>query len=205
MTSTISKITIKLILVGDTDVGKTTMASSYVNKTSGAECLSTIGIDYHTKKIKMPGYDVRLCIWDTAGQERFRSIVRTYYRGSHAVMVIFDLSNKETFDHAFEWIEQIKYTINIENYQILLVGNKADKFIEVEQNEINSLIDKYDGMKYIRTSIVKNKNIDAAFETLISDCVQNNIYQLDSNKHVPVIRTQELIMDPNTDSCCYIF
>ena len=127
------KAQIKIVLLGDTGVGKSSVAHRYAHD-SFSECYeATIGAGYFEKAISINNTSYTLCIWDTAGQERFASLASFYYRGSHAALVIFDISKKQTFERAKGWITELQGNAPV-NVVIYLVGNKAD----LNQREVTS-------------------------------------------------------------------
>ena len=113
----------KIIFTGDIAVGKTSIINSIMDQKFSAEYEPSIGVDFFSKTIRYKGKLIKLQIWDSAGQEKFRSLIPNYIRGSSLIFLIFDVSKKDTFEHLNEWINFIK---NIENGNIVIVGNKID-------------------------------------------------------------------------------
>lgn len=154
----------KIMLLGDSGVGKTCFLIRYKDRAflTGAY-ISTVGIDFRNKIVNVGKTRVKLQIWDTAGQERFRSVTQAYYRDAHAVLVIYDVSNKNTFDHAETWLSDVKKFGN-ETVVSMLVGNKADisSGRQVTSEEGKSLAQKHD-LLFMETSAKSGMNIDQAF------------------------------------------
>lgn len=154
----------KIMLLGDSGVGKTCFLIRYKDRAflSGAY-ISTVGIDFRNKIINIDKTRVKLQIWDTAGQERFRSVTQAYYRDAHAVLVIYDVSNKTTFDHAQTWLNDVK-KFGSENVVSMLVGNKADVSSgrEVTTDEGKRQAQEH-GLLFLETSAKTGMNIDQAF------------------------------------------
>jgi len=115
----------KLLLIGDSGVGKSCLLLRFADDTYTESYISTIGVDFKIRTIELDGKTIKLQIWDTAGQERFRTISSTYYRGAHGIIVVYDITNMVSFDNVKRWLTEIdKYAR--ENVNKLLVGNKMD-------------------------------------------------------------------------------
>jgi Ras-related protein Rab-1A len=155
----------KLLLVGESGVGKSSILTRYVDETFNDAFISTIGVDFRIRSLKYKGMDVKLQIWDTAGQERFRTIVSSYYRGAQGVFVVFDVGNRMSFDGIPEWLQNIDRLCKDDVVKIL-VGNKADlKHRMVKESEGRQFAKEND-MYYIETSAKSAINIDHAFELM---------------------------------------
>ena len=132
----------KILLLGDSSVGKTCFLMRYADNTFQEIHMSTIGLDYKFKDVTLDNEKtVKVQIWDTAGQDRFRSITRNYYKGAHGIIVIYDVTNRKTFENVKNWIKQIKEEVSTK-VSINLVGNKIDdkdnkKVTEEESNRHN--------------------------------------------------------------------
>jgi small GTP-binding protein len=205
----IPSISIKLILLGNTNVGKTSLALAYSGKKYSQYVHNTIGVDYHSRKTITDNHSVKLYIWDMAGQERFRTLVKAYYRGAHCAMVVFDKSNRESFKQIGDWIYQMQLGINLPHEHILLVGNKSDLTPEVFDDDINSLLKNYEGIKYLETSIWDLNQINNSFDALISNCIKNKSYTLNQRPArkvgMSVIDNDgEEIQTPAPGACCVI-
>ena len=125
----------KVLLLGDTTVGKTCILLKYTDKIFQETHMMTIGLDYRLKTMKLKsGKDVKLQIWDTAGQDRFRSITKNYYKGSHGIILIYDVTSLKTFENVKSWVSQIHEEIS-DKVVIYLVANKID--METERKVSN--------------------------------------------------------------------
>ena len=120
-----SKYNLKVVLVGDSGVGKSNILSRYCCDNFTKEGQATIGVELENKLFKINNDYVNVSIWDTAGQERFKSITTAYYRGSQGIIIVFDLTRFDTFENVKNWFSEVKKTAN-SNIQCLLVGNKSD-------------------------------------------------------------------------------
>lgn len=117
---------IKIVLLGDANVGKSNIASRYFNNKFIQDSTSTIGVEFMVKKMTIGDNNYKIQLWDTAGQERFKSIVRSYYRCSHGIILVYDVTNKSSFNNIDKWLDDIKYNCNDTEIKLLLVGNKID-------------------------------------------------------------------------------
>ncbi|KAH8548802.1 ras-like GTP-binding protein RYL2 [Umbelopsis sp. PMI_123] len=120
-----STLEAKVVILGSTGVGKTSMVVRYVQKTFSPNGTSTIGASFMTKKLSVDNCKVRLQIWDTAGQERFRAMAPMYYRGAHAAILVYDITSEESFQDMNSWVEELKKNMT-EDLVIHVVGNKLD-------------------------------------------------------------------------------
>lgn len=173
----------KILMIGDSGVGKSALLNRYCDDFYSDNYISTIGVDFKVKTIEVNGLTIKLQIWDTAGQERFKSITSSYYRGANAILCVFDLTDYLTLNKIFNvWIEEIKIQSlkNNSSPEIILVGTKCDQ-------QKNDLIEKqiikfeYD---YFETSSKKNIGITQLFEGIVKKLlsVQNMI----QNKNIVI-------------------
>jgi len=114
----------KLLIIGDSGVGKSSLLLRFSDNTFSGTYITTIGVDFKIRTVDVGGEKVKLQIWDTAGQERFRTITSTYYRGTHGVIVVYDVSNGESFANVKRWLHEID--TNCDTVTRILVGNKDD-------------------------------------------------------------------------------
>ena len=128
----------KIVLIGDSGVGKSQLLSRFVKNEFNLESKTTIGVEFATKNIKTEsGQFVKAQIWDTAGQERYRAVTSTYYRGALGAMIVYDITKYKTFDNVARWLEELKQYAD-DGMMIMLVGNKTDlrKLREVKSEEV---------------------------------------------------------------------
>lgn len=169
---------IKLILVGDSGVGKSTIMQMFCDDKFCEPYMSTIGVDFRIKMIKSNNKTVKLQIWDTAGQEKFKSITTSYYRGANAIMLVFDLTNVYSFRRLENWIKELEKYLEGSDYYLLLIGNKQDMEVQrrISIEEINMFTEKYK-LPYFEISAKTSKNINIAFDQIIEKCVQKNLHK----------------------------
>ncbi|XP_022313334.1 ras-related protein Rab-37-like isoform X7 [Crassostrea virginica] len=160
----------KTILVGDSGVGKTSLLVQFdQGKFQAGSFSATVGIGFTNKVVDVEGTKVKLQIWDTAGQERFRSITRAYYRDANALLLLYDVSNKASFDNIRAWLGEINEYAQ-EDVVIMLLGNKADmtseRVIRTEDGE--RLANEYN-VAFMETSAKTGMNVDLAFMAVAKD------------------------------------
>ena len=121
-----AKYIIKIVTLGDSMVGKTSIVYRYFENKFNESILSTIGIDFKTKYIKVRDASVKVLIWDTAGQEKFRNIAKQYYQGANGVLLVFDVSDRKSFERIEYWLNEIKENNKIDSMYAVIVANKID-------------------------------------------------------------------------------
>jgi small GTP-binding protein len=168
----IAKETIKLLILGDSGVGKTSLMIRFTNCTFSQQMMGTTGIDMRVKTMKIDNRLVKIQIWDTAGQERFHSIARTYYRGAHGVILAYDVTDRTSFSNIPAWLDDIKK--NTDCVHILLVGNKIDLNEVVSQDEGAELAGK-NNIPFILTSAKKDQNVQSVFSELLNTILQSGM------------------------------
>ena len=159
----------KVILVGESGVGKTCLLSMYV-KGAIEQTIPTIAVEFCTKEIELcDGTKVKVQIWDTAGEERFKSLAMTYYRKAFGILLLFDVTKKSSFMACKNYLEEVRINSD-KKCVIYLVGNKIDLVDErVITKEVAEEFAKSENIKYIETSAVKNMKVSEAFTTLLND------------------------------------
>lgn len=173
-----------MLIVGQSNVGKTSIAFKYVDGIFDDNMLATIGIDFKVKTMEVNNKKYKIQIWDTAGQERFRTVTSTLYRGVHGILICFDLTNRETLDDvASRWLVEMQSN-GIAKCPMVLVGNKCDLVneIEVTQDDVRRFVTSnaqiLDSLcaafPYFEVSAKTGKNIDVAFTRLIDLVIENS-------------------------------
>lgn len=158
----------KIVLIGDSGVGKTNILAKLLSNKFYENSKPTIGVEFGTKFYKFENNKIKIQIWDTAGQERYHAIISAYYRGAMGAIIVYDITNKETFKNAIAiWMENIKNSCN-HHIPIMFLGNKTDLSSqrEVKMEVALSSIESYD-CKFFETSAQNGQNIDRAFEEFI--------------------------------------
>ena len=164
---------VKIMIIGETKVGKTSLISRYCKGDfSGGEYLSTIGIDFQIKNLKINSKKIRLQIWDTAGEERFRNIAKNYFQSSDGFLVVYDISNIESFETLDYWIEEIKSNSQ-ELSQVILVGNKCDIIDERKiKTDDGKAYAKKKNIKFFEVSAKEGTNVNQVFESLVKNILK---------------------------------
>ena len=156
----------KVLLLGNSDVGKSSLLLRYVDSVWNDAFVPTIGVDFKVKTLNINNKNVKMQIWDTAGQERFRTVVSTYFKGAHGILLLYDVTNKDSFKNLESWLIEIEKNSNQKVLKIL-IGNKCDL---TEEREITAEEGKAfalrNGMEFMETSAKMNTNVTEAFETL---------------------------------------
>ena len=164
----------KMILIGDSSVGKSNILLKYLKDQFDPNSRATVGVEFGTKNITLNNKKIKIQIWDTAGQERYRSITSAYYKGAKGAFIVYDITRKTTFENIDKWIADLK-TNGDSNISIVLIGNKSD--LE-EKREVT----KEEGLKksqdcktaFMETSALNGDNVHKAFDELIEQIYQNN-------------------------------
>ena len=198
----------KIILVGDSGVGKTCLLSMYVKGECGPT-IPTIAVEFCTKEIELAdNFKVKVQLWDTAGQERFKSLAMTYYRKAYGILLLFDITKRSSFISCKHYLEEVRLNSD-KNCIIYLIGNKVDleQQREISYDEAKFYADK-EKIKYIETSAIKNIRVEEVFSSLL-----NNIYEIkkeenknklfiDGGNNIGLKNTQSLIKKNKSESGC---
>lgn len=193
----------KLLIIGDSGVGKSSLLLRFSDNTFTGSYITTIGVDFKIKTVNLDGQKVKLQIWDTAGQERFRTITSTYYRGTHGVVIVYDVTNGETFANVKRWLQEIDQNCDVVNS--VLVGNKNDTperkvvLTEDAQRFADSM-----NIQLFETSAKDNINVEEMFMAitrLVLRTKLNSIEQRNDTKDVVSLRDKKKNKKKNS-SCC---
>jgi len=163
-----AKYTLKMLLVGDSGVGKSCLLLRFSDGTFTHSFMPTIGIDFKVRNVNIEGKDIKLQLWDTAGQERFRTITAAYYRGGHGVVLVYDVTDINSFNHVKNWMKSIEQHAS-QGVNKILVGNKADmadkRVVTTEQGQ--QLADRY--IRFYETSAKTGQNVEDMFMMLAKE------------------------------------
>ncbi|CRG97917.1 ras-related protein Rab-1A, putative [Plasmodium gallinaceum] len=173
----------KIILIGDSGVGKSCILLRFSDDHFTESYITTIGVDFRFRTIKVDEKIVKLQIWDTAGQERFRTITSAYYRGADGIIIIYDTTDRNSFLHIDEWMNEINKYTNEDTCK-LLVGNKADcrEEIEITTNEGENKAKELD-IPFIETSAKDATNVELAFTMITQELIKKKKKNSNSNKN----------------------
>ena len=173
----------KIVLIGDSSVGKTNILSKYISDEYDPDTQATIGVELSTKNYTFDNNEVKVQIWDTAGQEKYRSITSSYYKGAHGCLLVYDITRKVTFENIDKWLAEIKLSSNNE-INMVLIGNKCDledkREVSIEEAQN---IAKLLNLAFMETSALNGTNVEKAFNELVNNVYQNNkqIFHQDVN------------------------
>ena len=165
----------KLVLIGDSGVGKSCLLLRFADDAFTESYISTIGVDFRFRTVKIDKKTVKLQIWDTAGQERFRTITSAYYRGADGIIMVYDVTSQESFDHVNDWLKEVNRYAS-EGTCKLLVGNKSDRTTEkvVTKERAKEFADDI-GVPFLETSAKSAANVEEAFLTMASELIKQRI------------------------------
>lgn len=187
----------RLVIVGDSGVGKSNIFSRFSDNSFSRNYVSTIGIDFSIRKVKINGKMVKLHLWDTSGQRRFLSISSSYYRSADGVILVYDVNSPESYAHIKDWYDEIyKYRNSSENIPMILVGNKND----LEQKVSTSLGKSFADLckiKFTECSALHNEGMSDVFVQIAEEILENKI------KNSPRITLDRLDNTKKRERCCW--
>ena len=176
----------QLLVIGDSMVGKTSLLFRFTNGTFNAHYLATVGLDNFTKDEIIKNKKVRIKIWDTAGQEKFQSLTKGFFRNAQGIMIVFDVSNIETYDNIKYWAQSIKTHLGseIEKIPVIIIGNKKDlKERKIIKNDAENYSTEL-GYPYFETSAKTGENVDNTIKYLVLEVLKKNKkYKLKSSNN----------------------
>lgn len=167
----------KVVLIGDSGVGKSNLLSRFTRNEFCLESKSTIGVEFATRSIQVDGKTIKAQIWDTAGQERYRAITSAYYRGAVGALMVYDITKHVTFENVERWLKELRDHAD-SNIVIMLVGNKSDlrHLRGVSTEDAHAFAEK-EGLSFIETSALESTNVENAFHKILTE-----IYRIVSKK-----------------------
>ncbi|KFD55072.1 hypothetical protein M513_03990 [Trichuris suis] len=169
----------KVVLIGDSGVGKSNLLSRFTRNEFNLESKSTIGVEFATRSICVDGKIVKAQIWDTAGQERYRAITSAYYRGAVGALLVYDIAKHVTYENVERWLKELRDHAD-QNIVIMLVGNKSDlrHLRAVPTDEAKEYAER-NCLSFIETSALDSTNVEEAFTNILTE-----IYRMVSTKHL---------------------
>ena len=193
----------KILIIGDSGTGKTSLLNRYVDDIYDEKISSTIGVDVKIKNITHGDKNIKLQIWETSGQLKFRNIISCYYKNCHGILLVFDLSDINTFENVKIWLEEIKLYTEFDIPK-LLIGSKTDLAREVSDKEIQEFIHEYD-LNYVEISSKNNVNISKVFDEISKEIRSNRKYCLRNlgNKTSIKLETKSRSCFVCSNSRCY--
>ncbi|XP_012481608.1 ras-related protein RABA5e [Gossypium raimondii] len=208
---TVEEYLFKIVIIGDSAVGKSNLLSRFARNEFNAHSKATIGVEFQTQSVEIDGKEVKAQIWDTAGQERFRAVTSAYYRGAFGALLVYDISRRATFDNVARWLDELNSHSDT-TVAKMLVGNKCDleNTREVSLDEGKSLAES-EGLFFIETSALDSTNVWTAFEIVIREIYNNvsrKVLSSDSYKarlsvnRVSLVNDDELKQSKTKYACC---
>ncbi len=192
-------VILKILVLGDSAVGKTSLSLQYVENYFPESYISTVGVEYKNKPVKLNNTNILLQIWDTCGQERYKSLSKTFMKGADGILFVYDISNKQTFDHIKDWIMESQSSNN--EFKKIIVGNKID--LPPERRKVSQeVLTKYSNDKKIQgieTSAKSGENVEKAFlmltKLIIGNMTKEEIIKKfgKTNKDNTILRTSNKI------------
>ncbi|KAJ0977374.1 hypothetical protein J5N97_012848 [Dioscorea zingiberensis] len=169
----------KLVLVGDSGVGKSNLLSRFTRNEFSLESKSTIGVEFATRSLTVDGKVIKAQIWDTAGQERYRAITSAYYRGAVGALLIYDVTRHVTFENVERWLRELRDHTD-PNIVVMLVGNKSDlRHLVAVSTEDGKAFAEKESLYFMETSALESTNVESAFAEVLTE-----IYRIVSKKAV---------------------
>ena len=187
----------KLIIIGESTVGKSCIVKRYTDGTFSEAFMSTVGADFKIKILELNHHKIKVQVWDTAGQEQFHSITKSYFRGAHGILLIFDVSNRVSFDRTKKWMDSIRDTSD-DRVIIVLVGNKIDLEREISREEGIKQAESYQ-IPYFETSAKTGEGIEDVFMYLIQAIFKQKMSQPEEKSQSTKIYFEN---DSNGSSFC---
>eukprot|EP00993_Chasmostoma_nieuportense_P003611 NODE_4316_length_807_cov_45.061765_g4158_i0.p1 GENE.NODE_4316_length_807_cov_45.061765_g4158_i0~~NODE_4316_length_807_cov_45.061765_g4158_i0.p1 ORF type:complete len:223 (-),score=39.87 NODE_4316_length_807_cov_45.061765_g4158_i0:139-777(-) len=178
---------VKTVVIGDSGVGKTSLLRRYADDVFEVEYLATIGVDFRITTLEKYGKQIKLQMWDTAGQERFKTITRAYYRGANAVLLCFDVTDKNSFDNCEQWMKEIR-GLCAPDVTVVLIGTKADQTDQraVPEAMANGFAAHYK-IAYFETSAKLNLSVGECFQSVVDAVVEKEDRRIEVAKRSPAI------------------
>jgi len=193
----------KLVLIGDSGVGKSCLLLRFADDAFTESYISTIGVDFRFRTVKIDKKTVKLQIWDTAGQERFRTITSAYYRGADGIIMVYDVTSSDSFDHVNDWLKEVNRYAS-EGTCKLLVGNKSDRTADRVVTTESAKEFAYElGIAFLETSAKSAKNVEEAFLTLAGELIKQRQARgasSDSKDNIEMKGTRKI----KFDKCCQV-
>eukprot|EP00033_Pygsuia_biforma_P000270 GCRY01000334.1.p1 GENE.GCRY01000334.1~~GCRY01000334.1.p1 ORF type:complete len:204 (+),score=45.77 GCRY01000334.1:129-740(+) len=190
------KVLLKVIILGDSGVGKTSLMNQYVNKKFSNQYKATIGADFLTKEVLVDDRLVTMQIWDTAGQERFQSLGVAFYRGADCCVLVFDVNDSKTFDNLDSWRDEFLIQSNprdANNFPFVVLGNKIDLEGQrmVSQKRANGWCQSKGGIPFFETSAKEAINVEQAFQTIARNALKQESDDNEMDFPPPITLNQE--------------
>ena len=192
----------KLLLIGDLGVGKSSVILRYIEDYFSGTLMSSIGVDFKTKQIEINDRLIKMQIWDTAGHEKFRTITTSYYKSAHAIIVLYDITDSNSFEHIKNWMTDIDKFAK-QGVLKLLIGNKIDlnENRKVTKEAGQALANKY-GINFFEVSAKDNINIDELFIDVAKSLLERNENMINDDNNGNVVLNSNKVHSKKKKKCC---
>lgn len=189
----------KVVLIGDSGVGKSNLLSRFIRNEFDLKSLTTIGVEFAQRNLEFGGKVVKAQIWDTAGQERYRAITKAYYRGAHGALLVYDITKPITFENVEHWLKELREHAKTE-ILIMLVGNKTDlEHLRTVTTDEGKSFAEENTLSFIETSALNSMNVEKAFQTILKEIFKNTVPNL-LQENGEVKETTDHVDSPNNDA-----
>ena len=184
---------VKVVLVGDSGVGKTNIMSKYLKNEFHEDSKATVGVEFGAKQFTVEGHVIKAQIWDTAGQERYKAITSAYYKGAKGAFIVYDITRKNTFDSVSRWVSDLTATAD-KKISIILIGNKSDLedqrqvTKEMGEEKANQL-----QVAFLETSAMSGENLEKGFQMMINE-IYKKIMRIYLEKRLKILWNLEKIL-----------
>ncbi|OIW08308.1 hypothetical protein TanjilG_02984 [Lupinus angustifolius] len=193
----------KLVLIGDSGVGKSNLLSRFTRNEFNLESKSTIGVEFATKTLTVDGKVLKAQIWDTAGQERYRAITSAYYRGAVGALLVYDVTRTSTFENAVRWLRELRDHTD-PNIVVMLIGNKSDlRHLVAISTEDGKSFAEEESLYFMETSALESTNVENAFTEVLSKIyhiVSKRSFEAADNASTSAVPSKGHTINVNDDS-----
>ena len=191
----------KAVLIGDSGVGKSNLLSRFVQDSFSTDNKTTIGVEFAAKTIETEGKRVKAQIWDTAGQERFRTITSAYYRGADGIIMVYDVTARESFNHVKEWLVEVDKYASADTCK-LLIGNKSDRSDRQVSEQDGLSLARELGMPFLETSARTAENVEAAFVRMATQLITMRNHDKEEEEKAKVnLKKQQEVAQQGAAGC----
>ncbi|KII62436.1 Ras-related protein Rab-11A [Thelohanellus kitauei] len=201
----------KIVLIGDSGVGKSNLLSRFTRNEFNLESKSTIGVEFATRSIDADGQTIKAQIWDTAGQERYRAITTAYYRGAVGALVVYDITKSLTFEHVANWVKELRDHADKKTV-LMLIGNKSDlRHLRAVSTDEARVYAEKNNLYFLETSALDSTNVEDAFRTIILEIhrvakerpeLQQKSQEVKIGQSSPVYGSTTTTPTDKKSSCC---
>jgi len=188
------EILLKLVLLGDSNVGKSNLASRFTWNDFKSDSKPTIGVEFGTKTVQIEETTVKAQVWDTAGQEKFRAITNAYYRGAYGALIVYDITRRLSFEHVKRWLDELRHFTT--DCVVMLVGNKLDlKNMREVTTEEAIVLAKKNNVSFIETSALDTTNVEEAFISVLKE-IHHNLAKKPMKANVETVQLRSEPLPP---------